>query len=281
MNDLESYGKKGNANNAENDNSKQSRTNTTEKNDKITNPHNNKTDNKQKINLPSWIQAICSIILIFITGFYTYYASRQVCEMKKTVEEMGKQSIAMQTAANANRDAVDLAGKQFRMERRAFVHLSGFDKQSILDERKENVINYQITVKFKNSGATPTKNLHVRNNWTIRKEILPKNFDYRDLGEKGEGKPFFLPPNYEQEFSPLVFPTKVIIDVMNHAVHFYLYGWIKYYDRVGGEDEHITRFCYELADVNGGNPSNPTANISFGFKACSKNNCADEECKKQ
>src|SRR5208283_2402711 len=50
------------------------------------NPVKYKGNAEQKINWSSWIQAVSTVIIVFITGFYTHYAGEQVDQVKKSIQ---------------------------------------------------------------------------------------------------------------------------------------------------------------------------------------------------
>ena len=177
MDELEGNSKEENANNTGNDNSKYSLTNASGENDVITDPNNNKTNNKQK-NWPSWIQAVTAIILIIITGTYTYYAREQVIEtrkavniaddsnkagsesMKNTLAEMGKQRTATEIAANAAKKSADIAEKTMVGTQRPWVSVrlnlgSGFKR----DEQGGG--NITIVFRMKNVGNSPAVGVYL------------------------------------------------------------------------------------------------------------------------
>jgi len=251
MNDLESNSNKGNTNNAGNDNSKQLLTNTSGENDKITNPDNNKTDNKQKINWPSWIQAISSICLIGITGFYTYYASQQVEQMRNTVKEMGKQSGSMHDATNANKKAVQLSEgnikatqDQFRRDQRAWIGIANpiIDRGVLLKEGEYSRFEIIVT----NSGKTPAKNIE---SWITDKELpVGKKLVFKKpISIIGIQSKTVLLPNAKIRFAINTDRriTKEDIERIKSGKSFlYVYGKITYQDVFG--KEHYTTFCEVL-----------------------------------
>jgi hypothetical protein len=177
MDEPESNEKKGNTNTTGNDNSKESLSVPSGDNEEITDPDNSKTNNKQK-NWPSRIQAGASIILIFITAFYAYYAQEQVRQMEKavneakemrkdtntatsgTLKEMGRQSTAMQEAATANKKTVQLyeqvvksQQEQFILDQRAWIKIGGVKFKEPFVANKTSIM--QILVK--NNGKTPAQ----------------------------------------------------------------------------------------------------------------------------
>ena len=90
----------------------------------------NRTGNKQsQYQVPNWIMAIASILLVFVTFFYTYYAGQQTQltsegldltrdaltknteQFSSTLGEMQKQTAAAQTASDAARESAAAASR--------------------------------------------------------------------------------------------------------------------------------------------------------------------------
>jgi hypothetical protein len=303
MNDLPSDEKKKDAKGEQKNNLKSFLSCCSKKKEKA-NSGGNERKNKNNSISPIWIQAILMAITAILIFFYTFFASQQVDEMrrandqgwnavvltnifgKKTAKEMTKQTTAMKIASAANEKAAGLAEKniktiqdQFRMEQRAFVHLNGFRPILPITDPKDKtkVVAYNISPVIQNSGATPTKNMHIHFNTFPSAQPLPDNFDYPDFGEKVL-IPFFLAPHVEQESVPIKIPMEIITLIQNNSLHFYIYGWIRYRDRVGGKDVHSSDFCYDLSEITG-DPTNPAPGAAlFRFTGCPKHNCSDEEC---
>ncbi|MHB8771307.1 MAG: hypothetical protein ACYC7J_09940 [Syntrophales bacterium] len=40
----------------------------------------------QCMDFPAWIQALSAVLIVFVTGYYTYYAGQQVKEMKNAIK---------------------------------------------------------------------------------------------------------------------------------------------------------------------------------------------------
>jgi len=174
---------------------------------------------------------------------------------------------------------LNTAQQQFQATQRAFVHLNGFRTTKLTDTRKKKVISCQIIPIFQNSGATPTRNMTVHVSFFQTEKPIPENFDYPDLGDC-QRIPFYLAPHMEQETGAITVPIKTIADVRNHTLDYYIYGWIRYKDIVGGGNSHLTEFCYGISEVLG-DPMGVTDPMTLRFSECPKHNCADEECNNQ
>lgn len=152
--------------------------------------HNKKEgDNMECIDWPSWIQAISTIVIIFVTGYYAYYAREQVKQMEaavkearamreessttssKIVDEMGEQSKAMQELAAMNKKTVELTDRsikatqeQFGLEQRAWIDLEMIGFTEPLNSNKLMRIAFAI----KNIGKTPAQHVNYMYFYWIR-----------------------------------------------------------------------------------------------------------------
>jgi hypothetical protein len=73
----------------------------------INNPTGESGTAKQKTNWPQRIEAVCAVMLVIITGTYTYYAAGQLHKMKRSTD-------AAEKAANAAASAADTADKTLK-----------------------------------------------------------------------------------------------------------------------------------------------------------------------
>lgn len=148
------------------------------------------TENKKDQSWPHRIQAVCAVVLIFITGFYTYYARKQAAaaiaaaeastrasntavkalqdseeSFAKTLEQMRDQSGSMRTSADASvtqadaaRNAVETAKNslqssvgQFRLDQRPWVEPVQFR----LSGEPITFQDFTVDVWIQNTGKTP------------------------------------------------------------------------------------------------------------------------------
>src|SRR5208337_1351902 len=122
---------------------------------------------KQKTNWPMRIEAACAVLLVFITGFYTYYARQQA-------------GSAINAADAAKRSADALAKAQ-----RAFVYFSTAINPTgvVPDAKTMKITNWEFSIPFGNSGETPTKHANVHCEIYTPKQALPDDFGYPDTVE--------------------------------------------------------------------------------------------------
>jgi hypothetical protein len=215
---------------------------------------------KQKTNWPSRIQASCTVILVFITGFYTYYAARQ--------------RDAMLESNRINRDALESV-------QRAFVNFSpNISVALVTDKRGTKVIGWQFSIPMENSGNTTTREMFNHVNVKLLDGELPKDFNYPDLGSQTP-TPIVLGPKQSIASIPLLVKSESIKAVQGRTKHLYFYGWTRYRDVFQNTKPHITKFCYELTQVGGDDPTLVKIKGFYaGFSLCPHHNCTDEECDK-
>lgn len=193
--------------------------NTTKDNNTIANCNEDKGQYKKKINWLSWITSVCTIFIVIITGFYTYYAREQVAQIKEAV--------------NLNSDT---AIRQLR----AYIFIEKVSLKNIVQGNTPNVI-----LQFVNSGQTPAYNVSGFTKICLREfpltSALP-NIDQEghktieSISAKGE----FLrdikmePPLTANDINQLMNGT--------HAI--YVYGSITYKDTFARERHTNYRFFY-------------------------------------
>jgi hypothetical protein len=172
------------------------------------------------------------------------------------------------------------ASQQVRLSRhalvdtdRAFVFPDLLIFSAITDVKTKLVQHWTISMRWKNSGKTPTRNLRTFVNKQVRTEILPADFDFPDLGR--ESIPSLVAPGDTLESTPLVTTLDELERVADGRSHFYFYGWAEYDDVFERTLRHRTEFCYKV--TVGGNPRAP-GHFSTRWNLYGKYNGADEEC---
>jgi hypothetical protein len=79
---------------------------------------------------------------------------------------------------------------------------------------------------------------------TGRRQLLPADFDYADLEGRPTAHTAILASGQELE----ILPFKVRADYLEHVrrgdAYVFLYGWIKYDDRLAGTKRLRTEFCW-------------------------------------
>jgi hypothetical protein len=161
---------------------------------------------------PVWIEAACAILLVLITGFYTFYAARQANASKKSAKAALDAAIAAKQAANAasanaeiaywallgseetsaytlgqmaeqtaiQKKAADSAAKSvsasreaLRLDQRAWVGIRDFNCDSCSETTDSQMSLNSIIVTAINTGKTPALRMHGDNAFMWIKESDP------------------------------------------------------------------------------------------------------------
>jgi hypothetical protein len=192
---------------------------------------------------------------------YTIYAKRQWRVMKESNE--------------INRDALQSV-------QRAYVNFSTtIDINVMFDPITHKVDSWNFMIPVENSGTTPTRGMTAHVERYESKGKMPDDFAFPDT----PGVPsqlIVLGPKANTRMSPVgVRPESIeALESIPRGWHVYFYGWAKYHDVFARTPEHITKFCYELAQING-SPYAPKAGEKpyTYYETCPRHNCTDEECK--
>jgi hypothetical protein len=215
-------------------------------------------------NWPQRVEAVCAVLLVFITGLYAFYAKRQRDAMLES-----------------NRINVET----LHSVQRAFINVKTPLKPVFRFDPTSKEATLEFAVSLENSGTTPAIHAgeYIHTDWVKADEIgafpfvEPANFPSGDttIGPKAtintvassepEGKVFQANPNV-----PLL-----------------LWGIATYRDIFPDTKPHLTEFCVMLTSMEMTvNPAKPPPrppynpeDITFNFTTCQYHNCVDQECK--
>jgi hypothetical protein len=168
---------------------------------------------------------------------------------------------------------------------RAFVYEIGFAGNAITDSHTNQLTKMQFFAQWRNSGTTPTKRGYGWVNKYVSANPIPTDFAYPNYTSDGNlishpCKRLFVPPQSVVLNVPEEIDAATLLAVQAHRQHLYFYGWVAYDDVLAHSKRHITRFCYEMTDIEiSGTPVN---RIDFLLGPCAddKQTCIDEECEK-
>lgn len=150
-----------------------------------------------------------------------------------------------------------------RTTERAFVFLEDFDVTKSISWPQTGAIFPSITIapRWKNSGATPTRNLELRVTAREVNGALPENHDYFYLDDPLH---VVIGPN-ANEWSPAItfsnFPTKEAADEELQTI--YVWGEARYLD-VFEDTPRFTCFCSRMRVYNAGGNDYETQFIPHG-----------------
>jgi len=160
---------------------------------------------------------------------------------------------------------------QLRTANRAFVVVVGLDATPI--KLTPDKANWYISPKFENTGATPVKNLTVTANYCPITEPLPNEFSFPNFEHKNIRIP--LGPKATTTMWPYVVDSQIMALIANRKIMFYVWEQASYNDRVGNNEQHVTRYCFLINAARGDVVS---GNAQIGFSPCPAHNCSDGEC---
>jgi hypothetical protein len=220
--------------------------------------------NHKKANWPQRIEAVCAILLVLITGTYTYYTRGQLRLTREALRQSksananaikAQQQIAQDSLAKSQDNFAktsQTAEETFRDEQRAWVGALGVTNV-IIKEGAPPVFGVVVT----NSGKTPA--LHVRFLTTggSRMRGEQSNFAYPPLPKDQIVSDFVLQPGSQYTLNsgiPEQSATKPQVDAITSGTTiFWIYGKVRYEDV--SKRIHHTKFCFLLAtDLKTGQP---------------------------
>jgi len=142
----------------------------------------------------------------------------------------------------------DRQAKELRKIERAFVYLEGFDQ-----EMAGTGEDTRLTLRplWRNSGNTPTLDMHVWVNWCLNKGMLSIGFPY-DF-KSSYGQRFFLAPKAIEGSEFIEIPANDVDEAIQASSEggegtkkqIYIWGMVTYYD-IFGQKQHFTKFCYRV-----------------------------------
>jgi len=190
-----------------------------------------KSNNNQKMTSGAdKIQAIATICIVFITFFYTRYASQQVREMKKAVEFNKKYVDIAAQSLNSIED-------HFKLEQRAWLTI---EEIKFRNELKANEPNY-IDLKIINAGKTPALRVRFKYKTYFKGQPQP-NAMVEEINGPGEAS---YGPNSEYNISLVTAPlTQTKINALQSGKEILYFNIeIIYFDIFNNETVHHTTAC--------------------------------------
>jgi hypothetical protein len=206
---------------------------------------------------------VCAVLLVIITGFYTYFAAGQLHKMRRAV-------VAAEGANEVARSA--LVSVQ-----RAFISFSPIARIGTTVSNNK-VTAWQAHVPMRNQGSTRANEVASSISHYFTPSPLSEDFSFPDQDEPLRGP---LGPKDELELRTRDIPIGNIQEVQNKTGHVYVYGWATYRDVFQKTPHHVTVFCYELfPNTIQSDLTDPRYNLTGSFILCKKHNCDDEGCTK-
>jgi hypothetical protein len=232
--------------------------------------------NRKLRQAPVWIQASCSVALVGITFFYTYFAARQWHEMKRAADATKQAADATAIAAQAAQGSAGTAKDALEKGQRAFV-LGLYDTRT--DDKGQTIL-----VRWENDGLTATKNMTMHVSFSgFRSTELPRGFGFPDIWVEGQAHVptrVAIASKGSIPAAQVFIPGHLIGDIVKagRPLHYYVWGWARYRDQFTGTPEHITKFCADFSSVT--TKPNEIFVYPLVMNVCAEHVCHDEECTK-
>jgi hypothetical protein len=215
-------------------------------------------------------------------AIYAGIAALQGILMYITYTNIQRQTKAAQCAANAAQKAADTSSSALKDVQRAFVFPSPF-ASPVYQPGTNGIIAVRMAATWKNSGATPTRNMQMHVSME-KMEAMPPNFAFPDRWNKDEPHQVtstFLGPQSFTNSNPIEVSAALLQKVYSRDTHLYIWGWTTSGDVFADTKLHITKFCWNLViDHLGMDKNGAITDISSEMNSCPRNNCADDECEK-
>lgn len=166
-------------------------------------------------------------------------------------------------------------------DKRAFVFAIGYIPR--WEPNPQGGWNWRFHFQWRNSGATPTRNLHLSGHCELRNTDLPPNFVFSTApGVQIEGflgpetiNNGILVPNMTGQ--PAITPQN-IQDIQAGNMHLFVWGTAHYSDVFDGTPEHHTHFAWRvlpLGDPFAFDPAVDPNGIQFTWVQLPRGNSAD------
>ena len=259
--------------------------------------------------------AIGSMVLVLVTGGLALYtrrlwtsthgmlaaATEQSAVMERSVREASRSASAMSSVAESmaanveflrqtvaiNKGIADRQKLISTLQSRPYVFPTSIGSLwRRIDGVNPAQYEWQIRVAWTNYGSLPTSNLVICTTAALRDGPLPPDFNFPyDQGHCTVGGVLLphTPLNsaslpWNEQLSP-----EQIEAVRKGEKLLYVWGWAKYKDRIDGDTQYVTRFCWLVTVV--GDPTTfvpgsdrPDNRLEFRWSTWRFGNCADEEC---
>lgn len=259
--------------------------------------------------------AIGAMVLVLVTGGLALYtrrlwksthgmlaaATEQSAVMERSVREASRSSSAMSSVAESmatnveflkqtvaiNKGIADRQKLISALQSRPYVFPTSIGSLwRRIDGVSPAQYEWQIRVAWTNYGSLPTSNLVICTTAALRDGPLPPDFNFPyDQGHCAAGG--VLLPHTPLNSASLPWNEQLSpdqIEAVRKAERLlYVWGWAKYKDRVEGDRQYVTRFCWLISVV--GDPrafvpgsDRPENRLEFRWSTWRFGNCADEEC---
>jgi len=238
---------------------------------------------KKRKNWPQRVEAGCAVLLVFITGYYAYYAKKQRDAMLDS-NKITRDSLTI------NRDALQLNRDSSESVQRAFVRFTGISPRHGLQLKESGrVKEWDFICNWENSGNTPAIGVVQHFNAREFPKGEPNDEEFEDkrpnhpvgtIGPRGiDSSEVRKPESFLYGNNPDFQHTHPV------PQNLFLWGWVVYRDVFPNTKPHVTEFCVRVAGVAFLSETMPQSILpdvmppAVIFTACNSHNCIDNYCK--
>lgn len=147
------------------------------------------------------------------------------------------------------------------------------------------VTNIVLFVRWKNVGATPTRNLTFRHNFLLSPQRLPNDFPFADIPDQpgtNSNTPSVAAPQGTVSAAPIKIPITEAQEIVDKKLVLTMWGHADYRDVLEGTPRHTSQYCFIVTGFYGNIYSTNHDEItSPATENCKTHNCQDDECKKK
>lgn len=135
---------------------------------------------------------------------------------------------------------------------------------------------YRFGALIKNAGPTVPVRMRIFTDSRFLDHPLPPDFEFPTeeqfiiTGSAGPNSQAFMGPSVPRDRT---LKAQDWYQIEEGSKHFYIFGWIRYFDIFKPEQERVTKFCASPRSA-----LDPNGQQIFAFQMFDRHNCADEGC---
>jgi len=167
---------------------------------------------------------------------------------------MGGSLRVSKLASEAAKDSADISRASMEIGQRAYVHYSGLEIMSILDESNGN-LSWRFRPAWRNTGNTPTRECRIYARREIWPDGIPLDVSW-DIPPEIVFSPVTVPPGEQILGDMCYFSGQQLADAQSGKARLFIWGSAEYRTVFPTSSLYSTRFCVELTTITA-NPTQP------------------------
>lgn len=180
---------------------------------------------------------------------------------------------AAAAAAKSAQSSVEFSKMQLLSLERAFVFCDGI---YAIDTENEDATPL-FSIKFINSGKTPTRHGRVYWSWQLFTPDIPNDFEFANYGSALPGTTF-IGPGAGVTLGPIPVGRQYLNAALERKGVLYFWAWCEYDDIFEGTTRHRTEYCCRLAPQTSVDPAGGQQKVGIAFWYHEKFNGTDDDC---